>query len=535
MDRGEDQTMADREPRDDSDETRFELIEETAEAGAGPGGSDGRTPDEGPSSSRFRLGRQLGEGGMAGVLEAEDSRLERTVAVKRLRPEAAGRSDHRRRFFREAKILGGLTHPGVVPVYDAGTLERGEPFYAMEKVQGMTLADLLRARKSEEIGDRPVLLKFIDTFERVCQTVAYAHSRKIIHRDIKPGNIMVDRFGAVFLMDWGLAKRVAGEESPFAADRTRAGVFMGTPAYSSPEQARGLAEASDLGTDVFALGVILYEILTGELPFRGQSLNETLKEVVYHEPAPPRTLNRRAGREISAICMKALSKDPRRRYRDAGELAEDVRRFREFLPVSAIRPRVVDHLANWVRRHGVLAAVLGTLLFVVFVGGIGLGVRSYTERLTLERVFSTVEATQEEIERLESEESELRLRLSRMLPGDESRPELLARFEELRAAIAIRELENRSRLAAVVGFSFGSPDPRALELLRRQTFQIAERLVSNENLPQAHVFVESALAQADRGNLLGFTPRETGRLRELLLQIETDLEAQRVRAVSTGR
>jgi tRNA A-37 threonylcarbamoyl transferase component Bud32 len=522
--------MQDKEPPDNnSDETRFDPVEEADGARTGPGASAAH-PAEGDSPSRrFRLGRELGEGGMAVVLEAEDSRLERTVAVKRLRPEPAERAEQRRRFFQEAKILGGLAHPGVVAVYDVGTLERGEPFYAMEKVQGETLADLLRARTSSEIANRSALLKLIDIFERVCQTVAYAHSRNTIHRDLKPGNIMVDRFGAVFVMDWGIAKRVSEEESPFVADRTRAGVFMGTPAYSSPEQARGLAEASDFGTDVFALGVILYQILTGELPFRGRSLDETLKEVVFHEPAPPQTLNRRVGRELSAICMKALAKDPRRRYADAGALAEDVRRFREFLPVSAIRPRLVDHVGNWARRRKVLAAVLGTLLFVVVVGGVELAVRTYTERLTLERVLSVVQATQEEIERMESKEAELRGRLARTAPGDGSRPELMARFQELRARIAIREIENRNRLAAVIGFSFGSPDPRALELARWQTFQIADRMIANENLTYAQVFVESVLTQVEEGNVLSFTSPEIGRLRELLVRIESrqDVEGAR--------
>jgi tRNA A-37 threonylcarbamoyl transferase component Bud32 len=477
-----------------------------------------------PPSTRFKLGGLIGEGGMATVVEAEDTRLDRTVAVKAIKPELLREPDLCERFLEEAKIQAGLAHPGAVPVYDSGTLGEGKLFYAMERISGKTLRELLRERSPERFGDRHLLLHLVDIFERVCQTMAYAHSHRIIHRDLKPGNIMVDDYGAVFVMDWGLAKRIATDGGT-SDSRTQVGVVMGTPGFMSPEQTRGLADASDCQTDVFALGVILYQVLTGKRAFEGSSNEAVAKEILFHDPDPPLKLNSTAGRELSAICMKALAKDPRRRYATAGELAEDIRRFREFLPVSAIRPRLVDHVFNWVQRRKVLASALGTMLFVVLVAAAFLGFQAYTERQLVEGGFAQVDEMREEIVELNQELAEVRARIA--ATDDEAERTHLQelRLRELDARLTVKHWEMRGILMAIIGRTFFSPDRRALELAREQTLHLMEVLIEDGDYLRAEAFIVSNLERAEDNNVLRFGPEELQRVRDLLAEAEAGAAA----------
>jgi serine/threonine-protein kinase len=247
---------------------------------------------------------------MAVVYEAQDTSLDRPVAVKTLRTEHAGDEGHRSRFAAEVRVMAALDHPGAVPVYEAGVLPGGEHFYAMKRVRGRTLRDLLATRTPGDVASRHSLAHFVDVFERVCQTVAAAHAAGVIHRDLKPENVMVDELGVVYVMDWGLAKRLQPVRAPGDETRTQLGELMGTPAYMSPEQARGEAAGSGRETDVFSLGIMLYEILTGRRPFRGADYRETMQKIVYEDAPDPRRLNRRAGRDLAAVCMRALEKNP---------------------------------------------------------------------------------------------------------------------------------------------------------------------------------------------------------------------------------
>ncbi len=224
---------------------------------------------------RYELGEEVGRGGMGAVLRARDPHLNRELAVKVLR--GGGEPESLRRFVEEAQVCSQLQHPGIVPVHDLGRLEDGRPFFAMKLVQGRTLAELLRKR-AQPADDLP---RFLDIFGQVCQAVGYAHSRGVIHRDLKPSNVMVGAFGEVQVMDWGLAKVLRPHERGAAAfsavrtvrsasgDESREGQAMGTPAYMAPEQARGEVDSLDERADVFGLGAILCEILTGRPPFAG--------------------------------------------------------------------------------------------------------------------------------------------------------------------------------------------------------------------------------------------------------------------------
>jgi serine/threonine-protein kinase len=248
-------------------------------------------------AGRFELLSEIARGGMGTVLKGHDPELDRELAVKIVLPECAEDPTTLRRFLDEARLAGQLQHPGVVPVYEMGRLDDGRPFFAMKLIQGRTLADLLRER-AEPRHDLPRFLKY---FEAVCQTVGYAHARGVIHRDLKPLNVMVGAFGEVVVMDWGLAKalRNPGEsdvDGPSAdatpvsrvrPDRPIAesmvGIAIGTPAYMAPEQARGERDRLDQRADVFGLGAILCEILTGQPPFQGPSTLDTLMQAASGE------------------------------------------------------------------------------------------------------------------------------------------------------------------------------------------------------------------------------------------------------------
>lgn len=304
---------------------------QTAAAAGGPADSGAeQTIVLGPlGESRLKLSHLHSSGGIGRVWLARDQVLNRDLAVKELLPEHAASEASRSRFAREAQITAQLTHPGTVPVYDY--VDDGKRhFYTMKFVQGQTLTEVIAAFHQQAAGsDSPVadLTRLLQQFLSVCRTVAYAHSCSILHRDLKPDNILVGDFGEVVLLDWGLAKQLDdGVDSAVDistgtdAGNTIQGERLGTPAFMAPEQALGRVDHIDYRTDVYGLCAVLYEILTGQAPFQGQHITRILADVVETPPTPPCELVNWLPPELEQICLQGLAKDPDDRHPTAEAL-----------------------------------------------------------------------------------------------------------------------------------------------------------------------------------------------------------------------
>jgi serine/threonine-protein kinase len=334
---------------------------------------------------RYTLSRLHATGGIGRVWLARDASLGRDVALKELRPERAGQPALWARFQREAQVTGQLEHPGIVPVYEVGRRPDDQaPFYTMRFVRGRTLAEAARAyhdRRARGQAGPLELRELLTAFVGVCHAVAYAHSRGVLHRDLKPQNVVLGDYGEVIVLDWGLAK-VIGEpdgdttasRAPVALagegskDETVAGQVLGTPAYMPPEQAEGRLDLLDVRTDVYGLGAVLYEVLAGQPPFGGPDTTAVLRRVVHDAPPPPRSLVVGVPRPLEAVCLKALAKNPAGRYASALDLAADVKRYLADEPVSAYRDPLSTRLTRWGRRHRTLAAAVAVAVLAALTG-----------------------------------------------------------------------------------------------------------------------------------------------------------------------
>jgi serine/threonine protein kinase len=415
---------------------------------------------------RYCLMRVHKEGGLGRVWLAQDGDLNREVALKEIKPHLRTTPETRQRFLKEAQIAGQLEHPTIVPVYELSRwAESGEPFYVMKFVRGQTLGAAIAEHHQARNGgppDAPQRRRLLGSFVSVCNSIAYAHARGVIHRDLKPANVVLGKFGEVILLDWGLAKVLDGslaedgmvpvvitDEAQTGA--TSAGSRIGTPAYMAPEQADRRLDLVDRGTDVYGLGAILFELLTGRPPHEGTDTDEICRQIVHGETPRARTAEPAVPSALDEICARAMAKAKADRYASASELAEAVQRWLADEPLAAYRG-VVGELERLAREQP--------------------GVPDYREQLARNRVnlglvLAGMDRQGEAEETFRAAVSEYQALVAGHPAEPRYRAELAAaRFQLSRALLALnrREEATEAQRAAIGDYEqLVAADPRAQE------------------------------------------------------------------------
>ncbi len=338
----------------------------------------------GPAASlRFQVLRPHAKGGLGQVSVAEDTELHREVALKEIQPAYAGDMHSRSRFLLEAEITGGLEHPGIVPVYGLGHYEDGRPYYAMRFIRGDSLKEAIdrfyreaagRSASQTTLELRNLIGRLID----VCNAMEYAHSRGVLHRDLKPGNIMLGKYGETLVVDWGLAKTVGESEtvqiseegslrptSIGASAPTVFGTAVGTPQFMSPEQAAGRMQMLGPYSDVYSLGATLYCVLTGKPPFIDRDVGTVLQRVQRGDFDPPRQRNPTVPKPLEAVCLKSMALEPRDRYQSPGEMAADLERWLADEPDVAYQETAVERDGRWLLRNRTWAMAAAVALVAI--------------------------------------------------------------------------------------------------------------------------------------------------------------------------
>jgi eukaryotic-like serine/threonine-protein kinase len=305
--------------------------------------------DRGRFFGDYELLKQIDRGGMGVVYQARQVSLNRVVALKMVLSGQSATEAEVRRFQTEAEAAASLDHPHIVPIYEVGEHE-GQHYFSMRFVEGRSLARELKEGRWRTAGGQEIA-RLLAT---VARTVHYAHQRGILHRDLKPGNILIDAQGQPHVTDFGLAKRVDADSS-----LTVSGAVLGTPQYMAPEQADGKGQRLSSAADIYSLGAIFYELLTGKPPFEGATPLELIRQAIEQEPKRPSTLMRQVDRDLETICLKCLEKEPQRRYASADALADDLERWSRHETIVARRSSTREHMVKWVRRHPAGAGMIG--------------------------------------------------------------------------------------------------------------------------------------------------------------------------------
>ena len=367
-----------------------------------PEHSDAQKTDA--KAPRYRMEGEIARGGMAAILKVWDADLRRTLAMKVIlsdkdrTPDGSTADMRLSRFLGEAQITGQLDHPGVVPVHELGLDDNGRVYFTMRLVKGDNFGEVIQKVRNGTDGWN--LTRAINVLHRVCETMAYAHSKGVVHRDLKPENLMVGRFGETYAMDWGVARLLDNHDteatrqevmdpatsSAFimrrdvlteSASRTQAGAIMGTPCYMPPEQAAGEIESIGPQSDVYSVGAILYQLLTGTRPYAraaAQSPLAVVRAVLEGPPTPIHKLERKVSPELAAICERAMARAPADRYPSMVQMAADLQAYLEGRVVHAYKTGAVAEFVKWVRRNRGISAALAGLVLVTIAGLVVLAV-----------------------------------------------------------------------------------------------------------------------------------------------------------------
>lgn len=342
------------------------------------------------AGERFRKLKLHAAGGLGEVIIARDEQLQRDVALKQLQNQFADEQSKRQRFVLEAEVTGALEHPGIVPVYSLGADRNGRPFYAMRFIRGESFRKAAKNLHEDVatplVGRRQLpFRRLIEALIRVCQAMEYAHRRGVLHRDLKPDNIMLGRHGEVYVVDWGMARIMgAPDEAPVSKSEAlsevlvdaknlsgssdeQTGMALGTPAYMSPEQAAGEVRTLTPASDVYSLGATLYYLLCGKSPFdsHAEDMITILRRVRAGDFAPPQQVSADLPRELNAVCLRAMALQPADRYTSASAFAGELQSWLDDEPVTAAAPTRVEQVGRWFRKHRSLAVVLGGSLAAV--------------------------------------------------------------------------------------------------------------------------------------------------------------------------
>lgn len=506
---------------------------------------------------RYYLAAEHARGGFGLVWRAQDEVLGREVALKQLSSSLLARSAYRERFLAEARIAAQLQHPGIVPVYDLGDTPDGDPYYTMKLVRGETFAEAIRRFHAEPrpAGQQAIEhLRLLTAFLAVVRAMSYAHSRHVIHRDLKPDNVLLGDYGETVILDWGLAKVLddspgqrndqteeilptehlrtrwpMGTPSPGSPGRTptnvrtptQAGTVMGTPAYMAPEQAVGRLDLVDERSDIYALGAMLYQLLTGEQPHRGRSSDDVIEQAATREPPAPRRLAPAIPRALEAICLRAMARERAARYASASLLAQDLERYLADEPVSAYAEPKHAAWLRWARRHRTTVASSSVAILLAAVGIVAALFMRQAEdnRRKQEEVRALLSRQQELRELRTSADAADRLTLEELQAGqyDAAAQTLAQIIRTLRGKSELEEMSRRledrhSRVQRLHEFDRLSSE--------------AERLGFYEYDEEATTACERALAQlgvrdhpadwprAENLQATDLSPDQLGRLRE---------------------
>ena len=543
---------------------------------------------------RYTIQEEIGRGGMGSILSVHDEDFDRELAMKVLRgkgglfsglDDAPTPRDEKARFFEEARITGRLQHPSIVPVHELGLDPDGKPYFTMKLVEGRTFRQILPLAREGREGWS--VQRALGVLLRVCEAVGFAHDKGVIHRDLKPANLMVGSFGEVYVMDWGLARDLTRPEPPRPEAeeqfdwetqefRTRDGDVIGTPEYMSPEQATGRREEVGPLSDVFAMGAMLYELLTGQSPHGAKGSKSPvvrLAAAIGSQHAEVRRLAPDTPAELCAICERAIESDPANRYPSMIELAEDLRAYLEGRVVQAYASGAWAELRKWVRRNPVVATLGGALVASVVIGLVvisGLALRISQQKSDLEQRGVELTTANESL-RVKTREATENLSLAQRREVDADLARALAERREAEAKAAGEEARRRSReLETVTEFQASmlrdiDAETMGRGILAHQREQIAagylhagagaeqveQRLGSFEDL-SSHInptdlaltvldenilskalatigsqFADQPVVEADLRRSTGETYLQLGLYRSALPQLERSLELQR--------